>query len=302
VKTGLCLLIATAAIAVSVACGVANGPATSTPSATVPSPSPSATATVAAPSVAPTATAQPAADEPLGFPIDPATRLGLVQGAPGSRTIAWGAGPDALSYTRDDQPSEDAERANRSGWDCRTHVEYEGRPAVDWYIPSGTPVVATMDGTATLYVITTTNAFDYYGVDREPYIGDPDRSRAPLSPFPGPGGGKGVFVEVAGDAFVAEYAHLDIAPTVARVPAGAFLPGYSAGFDFAAAFAPMRSYLDATPVARWAVRRGDVIGVSGDSGYSEAPHLHYTVRRAGSAALLCPTSEAGFPDSGWLLR
>jgi murein DD-endopeptidase MepM/ murein hydrolase activator NlpD len=225
-----------------------------------------------------------------------------VEGPPGARTIGWTAGLDALSYTRDDQPSDDAARANASGWNCRTHVEYEGRPAVDWYIPSGTPSTATMDGVATLYVITVTNAFDYYSVDREPYVGDPDRSRAPLSPFPGPGGGKGVFVRVENEQFVTEYAHLDAAPTIARVPDGAFLTGYGASFDHASAFGAMRGYLDATPVAKWQVRRGDVIGLSGDSGYSEAPHLHYTIARSRSDTLLCPTAEHGFDDGAWLLR
>lgn len=210
-------------------------------------------------------------------------------------------GPLALDYSRDDQPSGDPGRANRSGWNCRVHVEFEGNAAVDWYIPEGTPLVATMDGTATLSVITTSNAFDWYGVDREPYLGDPDRSRAPLSPFPGPGGGKGVYIELANDGFVVEYAHLDIARTLEVVPVDAYLAGFSAGTDYPARFAPMRGFREATPVARWQVRRGDVIGYSGDSGYSEAPHLHYTIRRPGGP-LLCPTAEDGFADGGWLFR
>ncbi len=49
------------------------------------------------------------------------------------------------------------------------------------------------------------------------------------------------------------------------------------------------------------VRKGEVIGYSGDSGYSEAPHLHYTVAYAGAGNLLCPTDEPGFNDRGWLL-
>jgi murein DD-endopeptidase MepM/ murein hydrolase activator NlpD len=231
-----------------------------------------------------TATAAPAV-EPRGFPIDSALRLGQITA---DRTISWGAGPEARAYSRDDQPSSDADRANRSGWNCRVHVEYEGQPAVDWYVPVGTPVYATMDGTATLYAITVTNAFDYYGVDPAPYVGNPDRANAPIVPFPGPGGGKGVFVRVENDAFVTEYAHLDLAQTVALPPAESFLPGYAASSDYGVIFAAMRDFRQATPIARWPVRRGDAIGISGDAGYSEAPHLHYTVRRADSAALLCP--------------
>jgi hypothetical protein len=243
-----------------------------------------------------------AVTEPAGLPIDPSLRLGLVVGEVGSRTIAWGAGPEAQAYSRDDQVSGDAVRANAGGWDCRTHQEYEGRPAVDWYIAVGTPIRATLDGIATLNVISLTNAFDFYREDREPYIGNPDRERAPLSPFPGSGGGKGVFVEIANDAFVTEYAHLDFASTLALVPENAFVAGYSRSTDYVALFSKMRAFDDVTAIARWQVQAGDVIGYSGDSGYSEAPHLHYTVRRAGNPALLCPTNEPGFGDGGWLFR
>jgi murein DD-endopeptidase MepM/ murein hydrolase activator NlpD len=239
---------------------------------------------------------------PLGFPLDPALRCGLVEGAVGSRTLTWGAGSAVAAYSRDDQPSEDPERANRCGWNARTHVEYEGQPAVDWYVPAGTPIVATMDGVATLLVITMANPFDVYGVDREPYLGNPDRARAPLSPFPGPGGGKGVFVRIVNEQFQTEYAHLDLAASLEVVPRGAYLDGFSEQTDFAGMFGPLRDFQTFTPVASWDVRRGDVIGLSGDSGYSEAPHLHYTVRRSGASGLLCPTTEPGFEDGGWLFR
>jgi murein DD-endopeptidase MepM/ murein hydrolase activator NlpD len=240
--------------------------------------------------------------EPRGFPIDPTLKVGLVVGQSPDRSIAWGAGPDALSYTRDYQVSDDPDRANNAGWDCRTHVEYEGQPAVDWYVPSGTPVRATMDGIATLNIVTVASAFDYYGVNGEPYMGNPDRSNAPVAPFSGVSGGKGAFVEVGNDAFVTDYGHLDPARTIASVAPAAFLAGYDRDSDYASLFAAMRDFRVFTPVARWPVKRGDVIGYSGSSGYSEAPHLHYSIRRAGETQLLCPTAEAGFEDGGWLLK
>lgn len=238
---------------------------------------------------------------PIGFPLDPATRCGRVEGSIGARTIRWGAGPSVIDYSRSDQSSADPERANASGWNARTHVEYEGQPAVDWYVPPGTPVVTTMDGVATLYVITLSNPFEVYGVDREPYLGNPDRARAPISPFPGPGGGKGVFVRVENEAFRTDDAHLDLRPTLEAVRPS-FLPGYSPTTDYEAEFTPLRDSRVVTAIARWEVRRGDLIGLTGDTGYSEAPHLHYTIARAGSPALLCPTTEPAFEDAGWLFR
>lgn len=224
-----------------------------------------------------------------------------MRGPAGARRIAWGEGPTAFAYSRDDQPSADAVRANRCGWNARVHLEYEGEPAVDWYVPIGTPILATMDGAATLLVNTVSNPFDVYGAAREPYIGNPDRARAPLSPFPGPGGGQGVFVRVENAAFRSDYAHLDPDRTASVVPAAAWLPGFSAA-SFPAAFRPLRDFRLATAVARWPVCRGDVVGLSGDTGYSEAPHLHYAIRLAGSERALCPTAEPGFDNAGWLFR
>jgi murein DD-endopeptidase MepM/ murein hydrolase activator NlpD len=224
-----------------------------------------------------------------------------VTGEVGDRSIEWETGPTALEYTRDSQRLDDPDAANRSGWNCRVHVEYEGRPAVDWYIPAGTPVFATMDGTATLYAITTANGFDYYDVPREPYLGNPDRQRAGIDPFPGPSGGTGVYVEVDSGLFLTVSAHLDLRATARAVPPGAFYAGYSTNTDFATLFSDISADGGAA-IAQWQVRRGDLIGYSGDAGYSEAPHLHYTVQRSGSNALLCPTAEAGFEDGGWLLK
>ena len=181
-------------------------------------------------------------------------------------------------------------------------MEYEGQPAVDWYLAVGTPILATMAGTATLLVNTVSNPFDVYGVSRQPYLGNPDRERAPVNafPFPGPGGGQGTFVRIRNDRFETDAAHLNLMLTLTVLPPASFLEGYTARTDFATVFAPLRDYRVATAVASWPVKRGDVIGFCGDSGYSEAAHLHYTVRRADAANLLCPTNEPGFADSGWL--
>lgn len=270
------------------ASATAFAPNTATPS---PSPVPTASATA-------TATADPLL--PVGFPIDPGTRLGMVTGAVGARTIAWGAGPGAEEYSRTEQPLGDPERANRCGWNARLHVEYEGQPAVDWYVRA-VPVTATMDGTATLLINTVANPFEVYGVPREAYIGNPDRARAPVSPFPGPGGGQGVFVRIENAAYRTDSAHLDLAPTLAYVPKDAWLSGYAADAGaLSRQFAALRDFRTATAIARWNVKRGDVIGVTGDTGYSEAPHLHYAIRPAGQENALCPTREAGFSRSGWL--
>ena len=276
-------------------------PATSPPATATSSPAPTATST-ATPPPAPRPATPAAGLDPTGSPIHPTTRLGRAVGEPGNRTIEWGAGPTAHDYSRDDQPAVDPVRANRCGWNARLHVEYEGQPAVDWYIPPGTPVVATMDGTATLMVNTVSNPFDVYGVSREPYLGNPDRDRAPVVPFPGPGGGQGVFVRIDNDGYRTDVAHLDIAGTILAVPSGAWLDGFGPGSDFPALFRDLQDFRVATIVARWQVRAGDRIGASGDSGYSEAPHLHYTIRRRGFAAALCPTAEPGFDDAGWLFR
>jgi murein DD-endopeptidase MepM/ murein hydrolase activator NlpD len=280
-----------------------------------PSPTNAASATLTAtpsptstPTALPTATPTPTTPavsrprDPTGFPLDPGFALGMVVGDVGSRTIAWGAGPTAEAYSRNDQPSDDPVVANRCGWNARVHLEYEAQPACDWYIPTGTPIRTTMDGTATLLVNTTSNPFDVYGVSREPYIGNPDRSRAPVSAFPGPGGGQGAFVKVENEGFRTDYAHFELGLTLPLVPADAFLAGYSPDRDLVAEFAPLRDFRVATAIAQWQVRKGDVIGLSGDSGYSEAPHLHYTIRYAGAGNLLCPTTESIFPDNGWLLK
>jgi hypothetical protein len=239
---------------------------------------------------------------PNGFPIDPDTHLGVVVGGVGSRQLVFdGSGPVAYEYALNDQPSGEPERANRAGWNCDTHYEYESAPAVDFYIPDGTPIVSTMVGTATLFAISNVNDFDRYDVDREPYIGDPDRSRAPYNPFPGPSSGLGVYVHVENAEYVTEYGHLNIAQSVDVVPSSAFVDDWSAATNYDDYFHDVPQPRFATIIAQWDVENGDVIGMSGDSGYSEGAHLHYTVNRVGQP-LRCPTNEAGYTDGGWLFR
>lgn len=297
------LLIALVLALAVASCGDDDG---ASPTLTA-SPPPSATSTPSptaavtdSPAPTPTATYWLIGD--VGFPVDPNMTLGVVEGEVGSRELVFdGDGPTAYDYALNDQPSDDPERANRSGWNCRTHFEYEGIAAEDFYIPVGTPVYATTAGTATLYAVSVRNDFDRYEVDREPYLGNPDREDAPYSPFPGPSSGLGVYVVVEGDELVTEYAHLDLALTAEIVPGDAFLGSLSAESDWDAIFGDLQPGNPATHVASWPVRRGDVVGYSGDAGYSEGAHLHYTVRRPGGA-YLCPTDEAGFEDGGWLFR
>ena len=220
----------------------------------------------------------------------------------GSRQLTFTSeGPTAYDYALNDQPSGDPERANRSGWNCDTHYEYESAPAVDFYIQSGTPIIATMDGTATLDIVSTENDFDRYGVSREPYIGNPDRSRAPYSPFPGPSGGLGVYVHIENTDYATEYGHMDIDKTAGTIPASAFVSGYTPATEYHPLFGGVPSPRVITGIAQWYVHKGDVIGMSGDSGYSEGPHVHYTVAHLGGPPR-CPTGEAGYSDGGWLFR
>lgn len=291
-------LLAALALALA-ACGDDTEPSAS------PSPSVSATPS-AAQSATPTSTPTPSPTYWLigevGFPIGPHTVLGEVKGEAGSRTVSFGSdGPTAYGYALNDQRSDDPQAANRSGWNCRTHVEYEGIAAVDFYIPVGTPVYSTTAGTATLYARSVRNDFDRYDVAREPYLGNPDRANAPYSPFPGPSAGLGVHVVVEGDEFVTEYGHLDLGLTAELVPTSAFFGSLSATSDWELLFGDLQRGNPATLVASWPVRRGDIVGFSGDAGYSEAPHLHYTIQREGGE-LLCPTEETAFADGGWLFR
>lgn len=291
-----------AAAALVCACGGDSTrvtPSTTRPSSTAATTPRLTVAPTEAPSLPPPS-ANP--NEPVGFPLDPSLFTDAVVGEPGSRAIAVGAGPSVRDVSALRQVSDDAALANANGWNCRVHQEYEGAPAVDWYVQPGTPVFATMDGEATLFINAYVNAFDFYSVDREPYIGDPDRSRAPTTPFPGPGGGMGVYIAIVSTTHGAVYGHLELDATIATAPVGAFRGGFSHSFDYRATFATPRRFDVADQVAVWQVKRGDMIGYTGDAGYSEAPHLHYAITRRSDGAALCPTEEAGFADNGWLFR
>lgn len=96
----------------------------------------------------------------MGYPLDPQQPTDLVTSDVGGRALDPGAGPPVREVSESLQPGDDPARANAAGWNCRVHFEYEGMPAVDWYVPSGTAVYATMDGTATLLINTVANGFD----------------------------------------------------------------------------------------------------------------------------------------------
>ncbi len=254
--------------------------------------------TTGAPS--PSALAQPAFHAPSGYPVDPNTKTLRVVGTRGSRSLAED-GPTVQETSERIQLLSDEDAANASGWNCATHVNDQGQPAVDWYLPEGTPVVATMDGTATVYVNTVANTFSYYGVENEPYLGNPDPNAA-VNPFGVDGsGGKGVWVEIRNDQFTVNAAHLDLRMMVdGAIPKDAFDPPYNHLFDFDSMFRVPEPFTVGTAIAAWRVRRGDLIGYSGSSGYAEGPQLHYEILRAGSTSKLCPTLEPGYSDSGWL--
>ena len=302
------VVIAAGVLLVAAACASGDGARTVMPTPAAepslePSPPASATLTPATPTVKAEPTIGGAdALQPLGYPLDPDSLTDRVQGAVGARVVAPREGATVRQTSERLQVSDDAERANEDGWGCRVHVEYEGQPAVDWYVQPGQPVIATMDGHATLFVNTVANAFDYYRVAREPYLGNPDRSRAPLSPFPGPGGGMGLYVSVSNDDFRIDLGHLALEATIGHVPRDAFTAPFSPVFDYRSAFAVPRAVSSGDIVAEWDVRRGDTVGYTGDSGYSEAPHLHYAITRRADARRLCATEEAGFADGGWLTR
>ncbi|MBI2907187.1 MAG: M23 family metallopeptidase [Chloroflexi bacterium] len=250
----------------------------------------------------PTATVE-SADAPVGFPLAIDLRpWRVVDGPEGREVVPPDAnGPTVLEVARDFQPrAENDMEANRYGWNCRLHATYEGAPAVDWYLPRGTPVRSTMDGQAELAVITPNNSFAYYGVNPRLYLGLPSPELA-LYPFSGPSGGMGVFVSVLNGKLRAEYGHLDLTMTLGLVPDTAFLPPYSPNYGYGATFRRPLNPGQETVVARWEVRKGQTVGFIGNTGYSDVPHLHYQIVSEDRRTKYCPTLEE-FPFPGWLFR
>lgn len=211
-------------------------------------------------------------------------------------------GPTVEQIARDIQtrPQNDME-ANRYGWNCQLHDRYEGTgPAVDWYLPTGTPVTTVMGGEAELYIITTANSYSYYGVDPRITLGLPDAS-VPLYPLPGPSGGMGIFVSVLNGGLRAEYGHLDLKATLPLVPEAAFVAPYGPAFNYEGRFGRPVDYRQTALVARWTVRKGDTVGAVGNTGYSDVSHLHYQIVTKDRTRKFCPTREQ-FPNSGWLFE
>ncbi len=206
-----------------------------------------------------------------------------------------------MDVARDYQtrPDNDME-ANRYGWNCRLHATYEGSPAVDWYLPEGTPVYATMDGEAELAIITTVNSFEYYGVDTRLFLGLPS-SQLPRYLFPGPSGGMGVFTSILNGNLRADFGHVNLAMTLGIVPDNAFLSPYTRGYPYEKAFPRPLNAGQETVVARWPIKKGQPVGFVGNNGYSDVPHLHYQVVTKDRKTKYCPTDEP-FPSAGWLFR
>jgi hypothetical protein len=242
-------------------------------------------------------------DLPVGFPVAPDLQpMQVIRTAEGKRIEPHAAsGPTILEIASGvQQRSENDDLSNKYGWNCRVHNKHEGAPAVDWYLPEGTPVVATMRGQAELYVITTSNSFEYYGVQPGLTLGLPDPS-TPLYPLPGPGGGMGIVVSIVNGDFRAEYGHLQLSKTVANIEASAFVQPFSPSFDYPARFGGMAGHLDLTLVASWPVEQGDVVGFVGNTGYSDVSHLHYQITTRDRKTKFCPTFEP-FPSNGWLFE
>ena len=258
------------------------------------SPTPGATA-------APSATPPPSIDEPVGFPLDVSLRPMRATVTVNGATVVPAAsnGPTVVDVARDLHPRKENDwQANEYGWNCRVHTTYEGAPGVDWYLRDGTPVVATMRGQAELYIITTANSFQYYGVDNRIMLGLPSPN-VPINPLPGPNGGLGVFVSISNGKLRAEYGHLNPAQTLALMPKNAFVAPYSPDYNYSSAFGRPRNFYEITVIARWPVERGDVVGKVGNTGYSDVAHLHYQVVTEDRKTKYCLTVEA-FPGAGWL--
>ncbi len=75
--------------------------------------------------------------------------------------------------------------------------------------------------------------------------------------------------------------------------------GYGREYPYAETFASPRDFRTADVVAAWQVRRGDLLGYTGDAGYSEAPHLHYLDHAAGGRCAAVSYDRGGL--RGWRL-
>lgn len=261
---------------------------------------PSLTATERPANPSPTPTVGP--EDPTGFPLPISLKPMRVAETQNGRGVVAAAenGPTLEQVAREVQtrPQNDME-SNRYGWNCRLHDKYEQTgPAVDWYLPNGTPIATVMGGQAELYIITTANSYAYYGSDIRDTLGLPDPS-VPLYPLPGPSGGMGIFVSVLNGPLRAEYGHLDLAGTMPAIPEDAFVQPFSRGFNYEARFGRPVDYRQTTLIARWTVHKGDAVGRVGNTGYSDVSHLHYQIVTADRQRKFCPTPEA-FPYSGWL--
>jgi hypothetical protein len=257
------------------------------------------------PRATPRPTATPATttslDLPIGFPVDERLRPMQVIMTPQGKQVVEAAtnGPTVVEVARDYQTRvQNDEASNRYGWNCRLHDYYEGAPGVDWYLPEGTPLIATMRGQAEFYIITTSNAFEYYGVDKAVTLGLPAPDM-PLYPLPGPGGGMGIFVSILNGDLRAEYGHLELTKSLTVIPQGAYVPPYSPTFNYPSRFSRMAGHLDINLIARWNAQRGDVVGYVGNTGYSDVAHIHYQVISRDRLRKYCPTLEQ-LPNSGWL--
>ncbi len=264
--------------------------------APAPTPLPTATRPVATTAPAPTATSSPvpsatptATDpriEPIGFPIDPAARLGIVTGVPGNRAIRWGEGPTAIDYSRDDQPSDDPDRANRCGWNARLH-RVRGQPRSTVH-PAG-HARGRDDGWHGPLLINTSPTRSMSTCQPEPIPGQPrPRPRGPWSPSRSRGG-QGVFRPDRERRYRTIFVSLRHRRDSRGGPAGGLARRHGTGDDFVARSRRSATVRVATPVARCGGAAGEVIARAAIALQRGPPPLRGPAGRV--AQRLCPTTE-----------